>query len=102
MDFPRLSAKEYLILDLLRSGAKRFGLEMVKESGGALKRGTIYVTLQRMAEKGYVRSRQEKSPKDPGMPRRVYTITGEGAKVLQAVDAGRTAASGFVGGLGHV
>lgn len=101
MDFPRLSAKEYLILDLLRCGVERFGLEMVKESKGALKRGTVYVTLNRMAEKGYLTSRHEKDPKDPGMPRRLYMITGEGARALRIADAAAAAASAEVGGPGY-
>ena len=93
MDVPHLSQKEYMILDLLRSGVERFGLEMVKESNGSLKRGTIYVTLGRMAEKGYVTSRQEKNPNDSGMPRRLFSITGEGARALHIADAAMTAAS---------
>ena len=93
MSFPRLSEKEYLILDLLRAGAERFGLEMVKESHGSLRRGTIYVTLSRMVDKGYVRSRQEKDSKDPGMPRRLYAITGEGVRALRAIDAALAAST---------
>ena len=93
MDFPRLSEKEYRILDLLRSSGERFGLQMVRESEGALKRGTIYVTLNRMVEKGYLTSRREKEPKDPGMPRRLYMITGEGVRALRAADAAEAAAS---------
>ena len=31
-----------------------YGLELVTESEGALKRGTVYVTLGRLEEKGYV------------------------------------------------
>ncbi|WP_157814983.1 PadR family transcriptional regulator [Sagittula sp. P11] len=102
MDFPRLSEKEYLILDQLRAGGERYGLEMVTESGGALRRGTIYVTLGRMVEKGYLSSRRESSPKDPGMPRRLYMITGEGQRALRVADAAMLAAkSGQFGGPGY-
>lgn len=97
MSFPKLSAKEYLILDILRSGSEHFGLEMVKASDGQLKRGTIYVTLSRMADKGYVTSRQEKEPTDPGMPRRLYSISGQGSRVLNANDAAKAAMSGGCG-----
>jgi PadR family transcriptional regulator, regulatory protein PadR len=86
MIVPRLSPKEYRILDLLRSGVERYGLEMVKESDGALKRGTVYVTLTRMVEKGYLRSRQEREPTEPGLPRRLYQITGSGLQMLNAID----------------
>ena len=63
MDIPRLTPKERLILDLLLNapGCELYGLEMVKKSGGALKRGTVYVTLERMADKGYVTSREMKA-----------------------------------------
>ena len=100
MDLPRLSKTEYLILDLLRARGEKFGLEMVKDSGGRLKRGTIYVTLGRMGEKGYVTSRQEKDPKDPGLPRRLYRISAEGARALAMADA-MAAAARDVGGLGY-
>ncbi len=80
---PRLSATESLILDLLRSG-DMYGLELVTESEGALKRGTVYVTLGRMEEKGYVESRAEEKGLHSGLPRRRYRATGLGARVLDA------------------
>lgn len=98
MNFPRLSEKEFTVLDLLRSGVEHYGLEMVKKSNGALKRGTIYVTLERMTEKGLVTSRRENSRKHTGMPRRLYKITGEGQSVLLAVEAYRAS---FAGGVRH-
>ncbi len=56
---PRLpSAKELIILDMLAGKKEMYGLEMVQASGGKLARGTIYVTLMRMDDKGYVTSRQ--------------------------------------------
>lgn len=83
----RLSKVEYAILDQLRYGKELFGLEMVKASDGALKRGTIYVTLQRMGEKGLLTSRQEKNDDQAGKPRRLYRITGLGERAVQAQDA---------------
>jgi len=65
---PSLSDKEYLILDLLRSGNELYGLEMVTESNGALKRGSVYVTLGRRTKKGYISSLQEKAVRDSGRP----------------------------------
>jgi DNA-binding PadR family transcriptional regulator len=50
-EFPRLSATERLILSLLTDG-ERYGLELVEQSSGTLKRGTVYVTLQRMQARG--------------------------------------------------
>src|SRR5688572_33122797 len=61
MDIPRLSRTEHLILELL-SGEEMFGLQLVEQSQGVLKRGTVYVTLGRMQDKGYVESWTEKQP----------------------------------------
>jgi len=53
---PSMSPTESLVMELLR-GRERYGLELVDASGGALKRGSVYVTLARMEEKGFVDSR---------------------------------------------
>ena len=42
-----------MILALLDS-QERYGLELVQLSDGQLKRGTVYVTLQRMEAKGLI------------------------------------------------
>lgn len=76
---PSLSAKEGLILDLLGRSKEMYGLELVAASGGELKRGTVYVTLARMEEKGFISSRlDEDPPPSGGLPRRLYTATGYG------------------------
>jgi len=56
---PRLSSKELLVLDLLAARKPSYGLELVAESRGHLKRGTVYVTLGRMEDKGYLESEVE-------------------------------------------
>jgi PadR family transcriptional regulator, regulatory protein PadR len=88
-DFPSLSRKEALILEMLVSGrAELYGLEMVNASNGALKRGTIYVTLQRMQEKGFIDSKPEPRPApEIGIARRLYSPTGYGQRVLSAYQA---------------
>ena len=58
-EFPKLSRKEFKVLELLIAKGEMFGLEMVEASEDELKRGTVYVTLQRMGDKGYVESREE-------------------------------------------
>jgi DNA-binding PadR family transcriptional regulator len=73
-----------LILELL-STRQMFGLQLVEESDGALKRGTVYVTLGRMQDKGYVESWAETpSPQSIGLPRRLYRPTRYGLRVLAA------------------
>lgn len=86
--FPALTRKEATILEMLLSGVEHYGLEMVEASKGLLKRGTIYVVLQRMQEKGFIESRKEaRVAPEIGIARRIYKITGHGARVLAAHQA---------------
>lgn len=86
--FPKLSEKEFLILQMLINSGEMYGLEMIEASGGELKRGTIYVTLQRMTDKGYLASREEERPKpEIGIPRRIYSVTGLGERAFRAQQA---------------
>jgi DNA-binding PadR family transcriptional regulator len=81
----RLSAKEALILDLLVDKGELYGLQLVAASKRRLKRGTVYVTLGRMEDKGFIASRLEDAPPDVGgLPRRVYTATPLGRRVRDA------------------
>jgi DNA-binding PadR family transcriptional regulator len=85
---PTLPAKERLILELLATEGPMFGLQLVESSRGRLKRGTVYVTLGRMEQKGYVESEQEPQPSGAiGLPRRIYRPTGLGERVLRAFAA---------------
>jgi len=82
---PSLPPKERLILDLLVAHGPLFGLQLVALSQGALKRGTVYVTLGRMEAKGFVRSEQEAMPPGAiGLPRRLYYPTPLGERVRRA------------------
>ena len=81
---PSMSRTESLVMDLLRGG-DRYGLELVDASDGALKRGSVYVILARMEEKGFVDSWQEQRGDVPaGAARRVYRATPYGLKVHDA------------------
>ena len=84
-ELPVLSATERLIIELLMANEELFGLRMVELSDGRLKRGTVYVTLGRMQEKGYLESRQEPLPEGAiGLPRRLYRPTGLAMRILAA------------------
>jgi PadR family transcriptional regulator, regulatory protein PadR len=84
-EFPKLSRKEFKILELLIANGEMFGLEMVEASEGELKRGTIYVTLQRMGDKGYIESREEpRTFPEIGIPRRKYSASGLGERVYHS------------------
>jgi PadR family transcriptional regulator len=84
-DSGRLPKKERLILELLASGGPMYGLALVERSQGALKRGTVYVTLGRMEAKGLVESEQEPAAAGAiGLPRRIYRPTTLGERILRA------------------
>ena len=82
-NFKMPSGKEIVVLKLLVSKRDMYGLEMVKAST-ELKRGTVYVLLGRMEDKGFIKSRQEKEIGVSGMPKRIYSITGLGQRALAA------------------
>ena len=80
-----LPRKEQAILELLASEGPMFGLQLVERSGGALKRGTVYVTLGRMETKGLVESDEQPLPAGGiGLPRRIYHVTALGERMLRA------------------
>jgi DNA-binding PadR family transcriptional regulator len=82
---PSLPRKEQTILELLASEGAMYGLQIVERSGGALKRGTVYVTLGRMEAKGFVESDEQPLPPGGiGLPRRIYRLTALGERMLRA------------------
>ena len=86
-----LSPKELLVLELLLRHRDLYGLQLVASSRGRLKRGTVYVTLARMEEKGYVTSKLDAAPSGMGgMPRRLYAATPLGGRMFAAWTSGAT------------
>ena len=90
----KFSLTEAVISHMLRQSATPlFGLELVRRSPTGeyqIKKGTIYVTLERMESKGLVTSERETSP-PPNLkegafyiPRRMYTLTPKGLQALAA------------------
>ncbi|HEY7288772.1 MAG TPA: PadR family transcriptional regulator [Vicinamibacterales bacterium] len=80
-----LPKKELLILELLAADGPMYGLQLVERSDGALKRGTVYVTLGRMESKGVIESEQEAPVAGAiGLPRRIYRPTTLGRNMLRA------------------
>lgn len=83
---PHLSTTETAILEILcNHSGERYGLEIVALSNGGIKRGTLYVILNRMEDKGYITSRQEEARhKERGIPKRLYKPTGLGQRAFDA------------------
>ena len=109
MDHPpvkKLSLTEAVIAHLLRdSTAPLFGLELIRRSSSGklkLKKGTIYVTLERMEKKGLVTSERETSPPphikegDFYIPRRLYTLTPRGLQALTLLEEAVAQIPGFL------
>ena len=91
----KLTSQEVYILSFLSAHRKGYGLEMVKKSKGLLKRGSVYVTLNRMQQKGYVKSKKEPpTPDVNGPPRRYYVATARGARALDSYNLLRSAKHG--------
>jgi DNA-binding PadR family transcriptional regulator len=85
---PRLSEKEWLIINHLMIHGESYGQAMADTTPG-LSRGTVYVTLQRLETKGLVHSRQEFNPHCIGSPRRFYVVTPEGTRIYHALELAR-------------
>lgn len=84
-----VSRKELLVLELLARGKPLYGLQLVAASKGRLKRGTVYVTLGRMEEKGYIESTLDDPPPGVGgLPRRIYAATALGGRMLSVWSSG--------------
>jgi PadR family transcriptional regulator, regulatory protein PadR len=92
--YPRaltVSPKELLVLQLLLRHEQAYGLQLVAASKGRLKRGTVYVTLGRMEEKGYIASTLDAAPAGTGgLPRRIYAATALGRRMCEAWTSGTT------------
>jgi DNA-binding PadR family transcriptional regulator len=84
MSNPFANKTELLVLSLLKqSPAGLYGLELVRLSGGKLKRGTVYLTLGRLEERGLVNSKILGPANHPGLPRPTYSIAEAGEKMLE-------------------
>lgn len=70
---PRLSRRERLILELLAAGGEMAGLELVLASS-KLGRGTVYVALRRLADRGLVDSRAVNG-RGAELPQRLFRAT---------------------------
>lgn len=97
-----ITKTEALVLQQLIAAAGRelYGLEMVKNSGDALKMGTVYVILDRLQRKGFVESHREELAPDSErvVPRRLYKITATGRRVYFAYEAAMTAYEAGING----
>ena len=88
------------LLAVMRLGDDAYGLEvrreLIERSGRDYAVGAIYTTLQRLEDKGFLKSHSsEPLPVRGGRSRRHFTLTGAGQRALR--DAERTAATMWSG-----
>lgn len=86
--------EELVLLSALRLGSDAHGgairEELRSEAGRSVSVSTVYVTLMRLEEKGYVRSWMgEPSPVRGGKAKRLFELTAEGVEALREVRAVR-------------
>jgi len=88
--------EQMLLLATMRLGDEAYGTRIMEELrasvGRRVSRGSVYVTLDRMEEKGWIESSMsDPRPERGGRPRRVVRVTPEGvAELRKSRDALRT------------
>lgn len=80
--------EQMLLLAMIRLGDDAYGVSLMEELestvGRSVSRGSVYVTLDRMEEKGWIESAVGGShPERGGRPRRVVSVTAEGLDELR-------------------
>jgi DNA-binding PadR family transcriptional regulator len=87
---PYLGEFELLVLlAVLRTGPQSYGVPILDEiahrTGRAVARGAVYVTLERLEQKGYLGSSLgDPTPERGGRAKRYYTLTRDGQAALRA------------------
>jgi PadR family transcriptional regulator PadR len=80
--------EQMLLLATMRLGDEAYGTRIMEELrtavGRRVSRGSVYVTLDRMEEKGWIASSMsDPRPERGGRPRRVVRVTREGVTELR-------------------
>lgn len=80
--------EQVVLLAVLRLGEEAYGASVLDEirrrAGRRVARGALYVTLDRLEEKGLIRSRYaEGGPARGGRPRRLLALTPSGRRALR-------------------
>jgi DNA-binding PadR family transcriptional regulator len=77
-----VNRKEHKAMEVLMAAVRPlYGLDIVERSDGMLGKGTVYVTLARLEERGFIEAEEVISGGAGGlMPRRLYSITTAGAR----------------------
>ena len=80
--------EQMLLLAVLRLGDQAYGVQLMEELqatvGRRVSRGSVYVTMDRMEDKGWLSSQVSGArPERGGRPRRIVSVTPEGVEQLK-------------------
>jgi DNA-binding PadR family transcriptional regulator len=80
--------EQMALLAVLRLESGAYGVTVLREieerTGRSVSRGALYVTLDRLETKGYLRSRlADPTPERGGRAKRYFHVTASGLRVLQ-------------------
>lgn len=80
--------EQMLLLAALHLGDEAYGVRLMEELEGRVgrkvSRGSVYVTLDRLEDKGWIASEQSASrPERGGRPRRIVSVTPDGKAALR-------------------
>lgn len=81
--------RELVVMGILQNQPTGlYGLQIVERSEGLIKRGSVYVLLGRLEEKGFVEAtRPQVAQNHSGMARPCYKLTAEGVRMIDFVGA---------------
>lgn len=83
--------EQLVLIALLRLGDEAYGMAVRREIEARADRdvsiGAVYATLDRLEDKGLVRSRLEASDERGGRVKKCFTITGAGGRALEKSQA---------------
>ena len=75
-----------LLIRLRTEDAHGYGLiKLLRDTNIQLKAGTVYPLLKRMESDGLIKSFIAEDLQSPGMPRKIYTITTIGEKMIDSM-----------------
>jgi len=77
-----------VLLSIVRLGPDAYGMSVLREleerAGRKVSRGALYLVLERLVEKGYLRANMgEPSPERGGRAKRFFDLTDEGREALR-------------------
>jgi DNA-binding PadR family transcriptional regulator len=87
-DAPLGEFEVIVLMAALHLGRQAYGSAMLDEiearTGRRVSRGSVYITLDRLEDKGLLESRlEEASQKRGGRPKRLFRVTGAGLKAVK-------------------